>query len=171
MNHVHIMMIDISGNTGERKDMERLTARAANLKTSAVNQMGHNYIQVDDIDEAMEKLSRYEDAGLEPEEIPVLLDRVKRATEQWNTWCDAYQKDISAWIPVVDRLPTENEYRAVCSAHSGKPFLRRLEIAFITDTTEYQFGYFDGYKWIDKSNKEIPNVVAWKKHEPYNPQN
>lgn len=85
--------------------MERLTVSAANLKTSAVNQMGHSYIQVDDIDEAMEKLSRYEDTGLEPEEIPVLLDRLKRASEQWNIWCDAYQKDVPVWIPVEERLP------------------------------------------------------------------
>ena len=49
--------------------MKRLTKRITNLETSAVNQMGHNYIQVDDIDEAMEKLSCYEDTGLEPEEI------------------------------------------------------------------------------------------------------
>lgn len=75
------------------------------------------------------------------------------------------------WIPVNERLPEENEYRAVCSAHSGKPFLRRFEIAYITDTTEYQFGYYDGYKWLDKRNKEILNVVAWKIHEPYNPLN
>lgn len=77
----------------------------------------------------------------------------------------------SGWIPVAERLPTENENRAVCSTHSNKPFLKRLEIAYITDTTEYQFGYYDGYKWLDKCNKEIPNIVAWKIHEPFNPQN
>lgn len=75
------------------------------------------------------------------------------------------------WIPVAERLPTENEYRVVCAAHSGKLFLRRFEVAYITDTTEYQFGYYDGYKWINKSNKEISNVVAWKKHEPFNQLN
>lgn len=117
------------------------------------------------------RLAAYEDTGLEPCEIPVLLDRLKHANEQWNIWCDAYQKHVSCWTPVAERLLEENEYRAVCSAHSRKPFLRRLEIAYITDTTEYQFGYYDGYKWIDKSNKEIPNVVAWKIHEPFVPQN
>jgi len=118
-----------------------------------------------------QRLKAYEDTGLEPEEIPVLLDRLKRASEQWNIWCDAYQKDVPVWIPVVERMPTENEYRVVCAAHSGKPFLRRFEVAYITDTTDYHFGYYDGYKWIDKSNKEIPNVAAWKIHEPFNPQN
>lgn len=117
------------------------------------------------------RLKAYEDTGLEPCEIPVLLDRLKHASEQWNIWCDAYQKDVPVWIPVAERIPAENEYRVVCAAHSGKPFLRRFEVAYITDTVGYQFGYYDGYKWIDKSNKEIPNVVAWKNHEPFNPQN
>lgn len=80
-------------------------------------------------------------------------------------------KESRKWISVAERMPTENEYRVVYAAHSGKPLLRRFEVAYITDTTEYQFGYYDGYKWIDKSNKEIPNVVAWKIHEPFNPQN
>lgn len=117
------------------------------------------------------RLKAYEDTGLEPCEIPVLLDRLKHASEQWDIWCDAYQKDVPVWIPVAERIPAENEYRVVCAAHSGKPFLRRFEVAYVTDTVGYQFGYYDGYKWIDKSNKEIPNVVAWKNHEPFNPQN
>ena len=63
----------------------------------------------------IEKLKSYEDAGLGPEEIPVLLDRLERATEQWNIWCDAYQKDISVWIPVVDRLPKAKEDVLICT--------------------------------------------------------
>lgn len=121
--------------------------------------------------ELIERLKAYEDTGLEPCEIPVLLDRLKHASEQWDIWCDAYQKDVPVWIPVAERIPAEKEYRVVCAAHSGKPFLRRFEVAYVTDTVGYQFGYYDGYKWIDKSNKEIPNVVAWKNHEPFNPQN
>lgn len=96
----------------------------------------------------IEKLGAYEDTGLEPGEI---LDG----------------KMLTGWIPVAERLPTENEYRVVCSAHSSKPFLKRFEIAYITDTTEYQFGYYDGYKWIDKCYEVIQNVVAWKNHEPF----
>lgn len=102
--------------------------------------------------EIIKKCRKTEDTGLAPEEV---MDG----------------KMLTVWIPVEERLPLENEYRAICSAHSSKPFLRRLEIAYITDTTEYQFGYYDGYKWIDKRNKKIPNVVAWKIHEPFNPQN
>lgn len=119
----------------------------------------------------LNKLGAYEDTGLRPCEILVLSDKLKYASEQWDIWCAAYQKDVPVWIPVGERLPTENEYRAICSAHSSKPFLRRFEIAYITDTTEYQFGYYDGYKWLDKRNKEILNVVAWKTHKTFNPLN
>ena len=141
--------------------MERLTDWINEEKTEVS-------IRHDRFRDAMIRLAAYEDTGLEPCEIPVLLDRLKRASEQWDIWCDAYQKDVPVWIPVAERIPAENEYRVVCAAHSGKPFLRRFEVAYITDTVGYQFGYYDGYKWIDKSNKEIPNVVAWKNHEPFN---
>lgn len=90
---------------------------------------------------------------------------------QLSEWLKELRVFRKKWIPVAEHMPTANEYRVVCAAHSGKPFLRRFEVAYITDTTEYQFGYFDGFKWMDKSNKVIPNVVAWKIHEPYNLQN
>lgn len=96
-----------------------------------------------------------------------VLQRAKELLLRQKEMIENYEE--VGWIPVEQRSPLENEYRAICSAHSSKPFLRRLEIAYITDTTEYQFGYYDGYKWIDKRNKEITNVVAWKIHEPFNP--
>ena len=58
--------------------MNRLTTRATGVETSAVNQMGHNYIQVDDLDEAIEKLSCYEDTGLEPGEIEELVEKNRK---------------------------------------------------------------------------------------------
>lgn len=151
--------------------MERLTKAYEDGTHAAADNLscGENSWKYKEL--LLNKLGAYEDTGLEPCEIPVLLDRLKRANEQWDIWCDAYQKDVPVWIPVAERIPAENEYRVVCAAHSGKPFLRRFEVAYITDTVEYQFGYYDGYKWIDKSHKEIPNVVAWKNHEPFNPQN
>lgn len=155
--------------------MERLTKvdDQGRLLAYLVNDTGLPTIVMkgDPYRKLIERLKAYEDTGLEPCEIPVLLDRLKHASEQWDIWCDAYQKDVPVWIPVAERIPAENEYRVVCAAHSGKPFLRRFEVAYVTDTVGYQFGYYDGYKWIDKSNKEIPNVVAWKNHEPFNPQN
>ena len=72
------------------------------------------------------------------------------------------------WIPVEERLPDKEEY---CGGDSrGIPRLKRLEIAYMTDTVEYMFGYFDGYKWIDKKHDIIKNVVAWKIHKPYRPE-
>ena len=46
----------------------------------------------------------------------------------------------------------------------------RLEIAYMTDTIEYVHGYYDGYKWMDKYLNAIKNVVAWRIHEPYQPE-
>lgn len=119
---------------------------------------------------ALWKLVEYEGTGLTPERIEELNGFEKTQTAHCLAALQEEQRK-HRWIPVEERLPTENEYRAICSAHSSKPFLRRIEIVYIMDTTEYQFGYYDGYKWIDKRNKELPNVVAWKIHEPFNPIN
>ncbi|KAA6138663.1 MULTISPECIES: DUF551 domain-containing protein [Lachnospiraceae] len=140
--------------------MKRLTTRTANLETSAVNQMGYAYMQVDDIDEAMEKLSRYEDTGLEPEEIPVLLDRLKRASKQWNIWCDAYQKDVPVWIPVAEKLPKAKEDVLVCTKSGW------ILIAWYGP---------NGQRWhITPADAGITreDIVAWLPlPEPFNPQN
>lgn len=65
----------------------------------------------------LNKLGAYEDTGLEPCEIPVLMDRLKRASEQWNIWCDAYQNDVPVWIPVEERLPDGGEDVLVCTGN------------------------------------------------------
>lgn len=84
-----------------------------------------------------------------------------------------YLKDIICkhmnddWISVEERLP---EYGERCShGDEGIQYMKRLEIAYMTDTVEYTHGYYDGYKWIDKKHDIIPNVVAWRVHEPYRP--
>ena len=71
------------------------------------------------------------------------------------------------WIPVEERLP-ENEER--CAYNEGTRYMKRLEIAYMTDTIEYVHGYYDGYKWMDKYHDTIKNVVAWRIHEPYRPE-
>ena len=71
------------------------------------------------------------------------------------------------WISVEDRLP-ENEDR--CAYNEGTRYMKRLEIAYMTDTIEYVHGYYDGYKWMDKYHDTIKNVVAWRIHEPYRPE-
>lgn len=59
------------------------------------------------------------------------------------------------WIYCNERFPKLTEY-------SYENVLKRLEIAYMTDTVEYAIGYYDDYKWIDKRNRKIDNVIAWK---------
>lgn len=72
------------------------------------------------------------------------------------------------WIPVEKRLPTEEE--RIGGYDRGIPGSRRLEVAYMTDTVEYTFGYYDGFKFYDKRHRKIKNVIAWKIHEPYRPK-
>ena len=99
---------------------------------------------------ALWRLKDYEDTGLDPDRIEEL-------------------KEENDWIPVEERLPEEKEWRGhneeECCA-----YMKRMEVAYMTDTLEYTFGYFDGYKWMDKWYDIIKNVVAWKTHEPYIPK-
>lgn len=83
-----------------------------------------------------------------------------------------YLRDIirkhmnDGWIPVEERLPEEKEWRGY-DEENYCVYMKRMEVAYMTDTLEYAFGYFDGYKWMDKWYDIIKNVVAWKTHEPY----
>lgn len=98
----------------------------------------------------IEKLGAYEDTGLEPGEI-------------------LEGKMLTGWIPVAERLPSIFEYSG-CKEY--EKYYRRLEIAVQTDTLEYYFGYFDGYKWFDKRHRSFDgDVAAWKVHQPFSPQN
>lgn len=96
---------------------------------------------------ALWRLKDYEDTGLDPDRIEEL-------------------KEENDWIPVEERLPEEKEWRG----HNEEEccvYMKRMEVAYMTDTLEYTVGYFDGYKWMDKWYDIIKNVVAWKLHEPY----
>ena len=73
------------------------------------------------------------------------------------------------WIPVEERLPEEGEWK-VYHKQERYVYMKRMEIAYMTDTVEYTHGYYDGYKWIDKRHSAIKNVVAWKIHKPYRPE-
>lgn len=68
------------------------------------------------------------------------------------------QPKIGGWIPCSERLPETSEYMEF----EPTPHMKRIEIAYMTDMVEYIIGYFDGYKWIDKRNRKIENVIAWK---------
>lgn len=72
------------------------------------------------------------------------------------------------WISVDDRLPTPCEY--VTPHDDGPDTLKRLLVAYKTDTIEYAIGCYDGYKWVNQlGNKKIKNVIAWKPFEVYKP--
>lgn len=67
---------------------------------------------------------------------------------------------VHKWIPVVERLPDKEEYTA--KAGDGTEYYVRLLIAYKTDITEYEIGYYDGYKWMtEMPTRIIKDVVAW----------
>ena len=62
------------------------------------------------------------------------------------------------WIQCKDRLPETSEYMGFAPT----PYMKRIEIAYMTDTVEYLIGFYDGSKWMDKHLNIIKNVIAWK---------
>lgn len=97
----------------------------------------------------IEKLKSYEDTGLTPGEV---IDALT----------------LTDWIQVDERLPNREEW---IGTKGKEHYLRRLEIAVTSDTLEYFLVFYDGHKWFDKFGRTYGNVVAWKIHEPFNPQN
>lgn len=76
-----------------------------------------------------------------------------------------YRKQ-SEWISVEERLPNEDEY--LTHHNDGLDTLKRITVAYMTDTIEYTIGCYDGYKWMNQlGNKKINDVVAWKPFELY----
>ena len=65
-----------------------------------------------------------------------------------------------SWISIVERLPDRQDY--LIFRENDSISLRRLDIAFQTDTIEYDIGYYDGYKWFNERGRKIQNVIAWK---------
>lgn len=68
------------------------------------------------------------------------------------------QPKIGGWIPCSEHLPVTEEYMGF----EPTPYMKRLEIAYMTDTVEYLIGHYDGSKWMDKHHNIIKNVIAWK---------
>ena len=62
------------------------------------------------------------------------------------------------WIQCKDRLPETSEYMEFAPT----PYMKRIEISYMTDTVEYLIGFYDGSKWMDKHHNVIKNVIAWK---------
>lgn len=44
-----------------------------------------------------------------------------------------------------ERLPEEKEWRGY-DEERHCAYMKRMEVAYMADTLEYAFGYFDGYK-------------------------
>ena len=66
----------------------------------------------------------------------------------------------SKWIPVTERVPSEEEYTA--TSEDGTEYYARFLIAYKTDIVEYEIGYYDGYKWMTEMPiRLIKDVVAW----------
>lgn len=94
----------------------------------------------------MEFMSELEEAGAEH----VRFDDLRK-------FVDEFPK-IGGWIPCSERLPETSEY----IEFEPTPYMKRIEIAYMTDTVEYLIGFYDGSKWMDKRHNIIKNVIAWK---------
>jgi hypothetical protein len=118
---------------------------------------GEYYSILDDayvkMKEAFEKLAKYEETGLEPEQI-YEMDRLYR---------EKCKELARKWIPVKKRLPTEQEVAASwkCDAGAGE------FIVMIKDAVLPTHLYFHRSMWFDE-NFNYYEVVAWMTMpEPY----
>lgn len=115
------------------------------------------------IEEMAKDLQKSEHWYFNDHSVDFELDRKKTAENLYNA---GYRKQ--EWISVEERLPSEDEY---LTHHNDRlSSLKRITIAYMTDTVEYTIGCYDGYKWMNQlGNKKIENVVAWKPFETYEP--
>lgn len=81
-----------------------------------------------------------------------------------------YRKEIQGeWISVDERLPTKDEY--LTHHNDGLDTLKRITVAYMTDTLEYDIACYDGYKWLNQlCTRVIKDVIAWKPFEVYTPK-
>lgn len=142
------------------------------LTHKRVNGIKEGYWSPRKKEELLQRLGKYEDTGMEPEEISAAIgkkldtDMLQRMNTQIHLLKEL--RKARKWIPVEERLP---KYKERCgNDDNGNQYMKRLEIAYMTDTVEYTHGYYDGHKWLDKRHDIISNVIAWRVHEPYYPE-
>lgn len=87
---------------------------------------------------------------------------------QLAEWLKELQLRKKGWISVNERFPECEEWRGT---RGKEHYLRRFEIAVMSDTIEYFLAFYDGYKWFDKFGRTYAGIVAWKIHEPFNSLN
>lgn len=112
--------------------------------------------------------------------IEILAER-NRQFMKLKKGCEEFQRKwdpdpYENWVPTkaekpwMSRLPVRSEYFA--TDKNGEEYMRRLIIAYKTDTIEYAIGYFDGYKWMREYplNQTIDKdaVVAWRILDKFN---
>lgn len=90
----------------------------------------------------------------------------KKVCEYLRSYIAVEEEEI--WISVDDRLPEREEWMGT---KGEEHYLRRMEIAVMSDTLEYFLAFYDGYKWFDKFGRTYTGVKAWKIHEPFNLEN
>lgn len=91
--------------------MERLTMRCLDGRACAKGERsGEAQPAVRILPELLERLAKYEDTGLTPEEINK-LDTQRKAMA---ALADSYKAEIPRWIPVSDRLPESGQRVIVC---------------------------------------------------------
>lgn len=100
------------------------------------------------------------------------IDGAEETANHYAEMLDKTEEELNTervkrgWISVDDRLPTEDEY--LTHHNDGLDTLKRLLIAYQTDTIEYQIGCYDGWKWMNQlGNRVVKGVVAWKPFEAY----
>lgn len=99
-----------------------------------------------------------------------VADTFKEAADTIQSLCLEQQTDSkdedsrieNGWVRCDEWMPSTVEYMEF----EPTPHMKRIEIAYMTDTVEYLIGYYDGSKWLDKHHGIIKNVIAWRKFLP-----
>lgn len=95
--------------------------------------------------------------------VSVVLDKAADTIESLSAKLQAanMEKDQrldNGWVYCDEWLPSMVEYMEL----EPTPHMKRIEVAYMTDSVEYLIGFYDGSKWMDKHHNIIKNVIAWK---------
>lgn len=100
----------------------------------------------------LERLAKYENTGLEPEEVAEMKSLCEKSYDGLR---DRLRKAEQAvrWIPVSERFPKENECREQSTGEL-------IPLLVCVKGTEYPFrAFYDGKAWGDSFNRI--DVIYW----------